>query len=1014
MADNIEIKLDQLTQAVKGLIAKSSTPQGEIYNTLQALSTRYENATSISNEKIVSTLVNEFRKSLEIKYSQTNQFIKELEDNLREFATNQASQNPKITAEIARLINETTNFYTKLSSQELILQKILGQIELQKNLDPTEEIVKLSDNFLNFSRGFENITITLNKNFADFLSQIKDQGSKEEVGAIKSEIDVISGNINSIISALSIIDTKYRDLSGLVEVIQNRENIFNDALRQVQSLEGAINSLKENILSVDSKDEIAALNSDIKNQFENVKYEIQKIINTTHDSTIKTEVLNLSDNVLNLNSSLDDTKQKLDSTKQEVINTQQEVLNFKNSLINFQNEINYLKSSVEKANPSELTYAINSLSSKIENVIESINKVDNNSIANNVSSLSNEITNIKNLINDEILYNTHKRDNEFQNYLNSYKEEVKALIEGVQKSVADLNKDDAIKLMQDLSNIIPSISTSLDAFKTEILEEGMSNLSQIKNSFSETVIDIRENLLNAIDKIQQDAKAVNQETLDVLKIDLQKLSDHFIDNVEGIDKKLEEGFSNSKKEFDKFSLNQQNDIARILDKLNSLEVNVEGFSQDSLYKITDSLSENAIKIETNFKDMKGDILGSISNFEKNNQLSLNNFEAKLDKILDSYLGSDNKNLLEKKSLRETVVDIETKVDRTNLQQIHNAKELLEEIQATSAILQTKIANIEETKTPQGLSGLFSRVGDKLSKLESTNSELSAQVKEIKQELNDSLKENIEKISSLLASSNLSSKNEGSNNETIDKAKLDELSTKIQEYLSNIEFLKSNIALDIKENLNEDFSRLEASIKALRTSEDNPNYTYTLEDVESDLAKVCYNIEKNTINPNDFKAAAEKIAEVRNLSVENVKLNRDTQTELGHLNGWCKDAVEKIEDVAHKLDDIQNIGFADLQTRLVQSEKSKHDVAEQNVKIENALKALIKNARAKDEQILKLNKRLEVMAKTQAEAFNPSQFIDIFYENMTQTKMLSNRVEIIEDKINNIQASIERLLSYVEN
>ena len=54
-----------------------------------------------------------------------------------------------------------------------------------------------------------------------------------------------------------------------------------------------------------------------------------------------------------------------------------------------------------------------------------------------------------------------------------------------------------------------------------------------------------------------------------------------------------------------------------------------------------------------------------------------------------------------------------------------------------------------------------------------------------------------------------------------------------------------------------------------------------------------------------------------------------------------------------------------------------------------------------------------MAQAQAESFNPNQFIDIFYENMTQTKMLSNRVEIIEDKINNIQNCIEKLISYVE-
>ena len=78
-----------------------------------------------------------------------------------------------------------------------------------------------------------------------------------------------------------------------------------------------------------------------------------------------------------------------------------------------------------------------------------------------------------------------------------------------------------------------------------------------------------------------------------------------------------------------------------------------------------------------------------------------------------------------------------------------------------------------------------------------------------------------------------------------------------------------------------------------------------------------------------------------------------------------------------------------------------------------MKLLIKNSQAQDNKIVELNKKIELLAQAQSENFNPTQFIDIFYENMTQTKMLSNRVEIIEDKINSIQNSLEKLISYVE-
>ena len=74
------------------------------------------------------------------------------------------------------------NIYSKLNSQDLALQKIFDSVELQKNtLNNNEEIVKLTQNFKTFSQGFENITITLNKNFADFLSQLRENSTKEEL-----------------------------------------------------------------------------------------------------------------------------------------------------------------------------------------------------------------------------------------------------------------------------------------------------------------------------------------------------------------------------------------------------------------------------------------------------------------------------------------------------------------------------------------------------------------------------------------------------------------------------------------------------------------------------------------------------------------------------------------------------------------------------------------------------------------------------------------------------------------
>ena len=1008
MVDNIEVRLDQLTQAIKGLYAKSSMSQGEIYNALTSLSQRYENLTNVSNEKIASVLVNEFRKTIDLKYGQTNDLVKELEASIRNLQAAQNNQNPKMQAEITKLLNDTSNTYAKLNAQDLALQKIFNTIELQRGENPAPEITKLSENFLAFSKGFENITTTLNKNFADFLSQVKQFSSKEEFSAIRSDLDTVLGNVNSVISAISVIENKYRDLTGLIDAISHRENIFNDALKEVRSLSGLVTSMKENINSIDSRAELQALSNEIRNQIETVKYEIQKVVNTAGDAGVKTEVYNLTSNVNTVSNNIQNLGANLSNTKDEVKN-----------------------------------------------------------LSITVQGLGNELKDVRNLINDEILYKSHQYQAEYERYLNSAKEDIKTLligltsfkkdlnainegnikvlqepieramaelknqdlgrnikdladnlrdvtfeiqssIQNMQANLNDMNSVSSMQILTQISEAIPTIADKLEIFRTHVVTENSTNLSQIKTSFSDVVASVKENLTNAIDKIQDDTKTINIETLDTLKVDLQRLSDHLVDSVEMVNDKIQKEFVNFKVDFQEFQIKQQDGIERVNDKISSLEVGLENFSRDAIDRINDTININSAHNQDTLNEIKSDIIDSILTIDKSNKNSLNQFELKLDKLLDNYIVADLDNIIDKKSLRETVVDIETKIDRTNLQQIHNAKELLEEIQSSTSNLAMKISTIEESKNMASLMNAISKISEKLQGMEEFNIDLAEEIEQTKEQIEQKLKDNVQKISILLDKEKETPENNDTKN-----ADIDNLSNKVQEYLSNFEFLKSNISQEIKENLASEFQKLETAIKRIRTVDDNSNYSYTLEDVESDLAKIRLNIEKHASNNEDFKNLFEKVIELRTVGLENVKINRDVESELSHLSGWFKDAVNKIDDLAEKVGDIQSVGFEDIRTRLIQSEKSKTNTIEFNAKIENAIKVLLRNAKLQDEKIAQLTNKVDLLVKNQNENFNPSQFIDIFYESMTQTKMLSNRVEIIEDKINSIQNAIEKLISYVE-
>lgn len=1007
MVDSIEIRLDQLTQAIKGLYAKSSMSQGEIYNALTSLSQRYENLTNVSSEKIAATLVNEFRKTIDVKYGQTNQFIRDLENSLKSFMQNQQTQNPKMAAEVSRLLNDTSNLYSKLNSQDLALQKIFNLVELQKNSDSFQEITKLSENFMSFSRGFDNITNTLNKNFADFLSQIKQGSSKEEFMLLQGELDTISGNVNSVISAISIIDTKYRDLTGLISTIQNRENAFNDALREVKNLTVTITHLKDDINSLDSKQQLEILNNELKNQIETVKYEIQKVINTAGDAGVKNEVYNLTTSVVDMQNNVQNLSAHFSSTKDEIKNLGATVQGLGTELKNVHSLINDEILYKSHQNQTEFERYLNQSKEDIKSLLIGLTqfKKDLNAInEGNIKVLQEPIERAMDELKNQDL---GKNIKELSDNLRDVTFEIQSSIQNMQSSLNDMNSVSSMQILTQISEGIPNIADKLEIFRTHVVTENSTNISQLKTAFMDIISTVQENLKTAADKIHEDVKTINIETIDSVKVDLQRLSDHLVDSVEAVSERIQKEFVNNRVDFQEFALKQQDNTERVASKLSALEIGLENFTQDAIDRINDTINAGTAQSCDVLNDIKTEILDGVSSIDKSTRNSMIQFEGKLDKMLDTYIGADLDNIVDKKSLRETVVDIESKIDRTNLQQIHNAKELLEEIQSSTSNLSMKIATIEESRNVTSVLNAISKISEKIQAIEEFNIELSDEFKDTKEQIEQKLKDNVQKISSLV--------DKPQDTSQIDKqnSNIDNLSSKVQEYLSNFEFLKSNISQEIKDNLANEFSKIELAIKRVKTNNENSNYSYTLEDVESDLAKIRLAMEKNAANNEEFKTLFEKIIELRSVGLENVKINRDVETELGHLSGWFKDTVVKIDDLAERFDDMNKIGFEDIKTRMIQSEKSKANILEFNSKIEKALRHIIKSSQIQDNKIEELSKKIELLTQAQSENFNPAQFIDIFYENMTQTKMLSNRVEIIEDKINSIQSAVEKLINYVE-
>ena len=80
MADNVEVKLEQLTDAIRSLYSRPSLTQSEINNLMTSLAQKFENSTEISTQKYIGVIINETKKVLEELFNEVKMPSKIIEE----------------------------------------------------------------------------------------------------------------------------------------------------------------------------------------------------------------------------------------------------------------------------------------------------------------------------------------------------------------------------------------------------------------------------------------------------------------------------------------------------------------------------------------------------------------------------------------------------------------------------------------------------------------------------------------------------------------------------------------------------------------------------------------------------------------------------------------------------------------------------------------------------------------------------------------------------------------------
>lgn len=1170
MADNLEIRVEQLTDAIRGLYNKPSLTPAEINNAFNTMLQKFENQTSLTSEKMVQIISNEIKRTAEERYGSIQEMLFGFEDAVKT-ATAQIA-NPKFDMQMSKIATDLNSVYTKMNNQELQLQKFSQNIDALRTSGTAAEMVKLSNEFAAFSRGFDNITATLNKNFAEFLTQVQSFSQKEELNQIRYQLEEIIKNSQIITAAGDRIDafsTRLHNLSTKEDTnyINEKVTILTSFLSDLKTyiekndldnkeqFRLTITNIesKLNILNIGTLEEIKA---DIKNLFMEVRdtatyskdeiitkfADIVDIINKSYEEVgekLNVETSNINNNLAQLAGEVqkvyitvsDGITGRTEEIKMQLHNLNEDYQNLKNVLVNMSSNTNIdeVAKSIIKSNAETLELShdfIQSQLGKIEDAIKTQEENEKQHLINAVELLKTELSGLSDRIKSIEDSNSMKTFEEPLNkiskcvetlqsadsvkqlstIMSSVANEVNSSISSLRENFEKAQDGTSVQVLQQLNASVPKIADKLEIFRNHVVSENSANITELKQHFAQIV----ETITSRVEQITS-----RNFGGDSVKVDLQNMSNHIMETIENINYNIEKEFNDHKTNIDELLARISDYEDKFKDKLNSMESTFETLTQEGTDRINDAINLNQLQTHETLNSMKEDLLAGIMGINKNSKTNFELLDGKLERLIVNSAPKTTVTSLNEPSQQEILTEIENKVERCNLQQIHNGKELLSEIQNLNSELSFKLENLSLNSNNELPPSLIRGIDDKVQSLLESNIDKEEYTNNMKAHVDLRMKEVIQKIAKIVSVFKPDADKEEDAQNVAASVKLDQLlsqltylkdnifaeiregfdkldkkeeiiadiSKNVGEVISNTVYIKNNSANEFRGVLDEKLENLknvEFLIEDLKNAIQS-NQVSTLERINTfneDLVttRMVVNERFETLNTikgtlkeevetlinqasehivstiiDNFKDGLSGEGQISKLS-DSVKgrlddiVNRieqkadssysmaDIEADLAkirlsfekssksigadfqNMGGWIRNTNARLENlskamdvVSKKIEHTEKLGLEGITSKLIQSEKDYG--APQRV--EEALAGVQKKYKIQEMRLEELDEKISLILQKQSEGFDVKSFIDLFYDNTSQTKSLASRVESIENKLNSISKNIERIISYID-
>lgn len=1052
--NSLEIKFEAIDNEKLNEIKEQIELVGEITKTIS--SGRLEESIEILKQDILSNNlenIKSVKEGINESYNNIASNISSLKISMQDSSKQEALQQSFISVFDEFEIRLTE----KISALETLIEEVSQsndeklQAHLIENIDNIKKEVKNSIT--------EVIEQTNNSQYALLSGIIKTSLNEAQIeigNLLKQEMEEFSNSLDekSEVSKKELV-TRFAQIISARDNSEARINLIKTLTENISEILDNTGYIKSNIenkeIISDIKEDIRTLSDNLSNDFEETKQKIQNgfmdfsNLQKENNGDVIQAVSGLEQKILEKLSLEQETiRAFLDSIESKMIaasnNVDPAVIDIVNNAVktNLEESKNALASIIlnDTVKEEKLEEIKNSIidsltSSQNEKATELQGKIDdivNLHIGENISSVKETIEQNSNEKLNAIINNIETNSNAVLLKLNEYyqaaknsdtaKDEFDSLKADIQNKLDNLAEFLMSKVEAETENKTEKLTGAVNSKIDEMSEETRLSVESFENKIDEAVY-IIQSKINELSEASSNNAAFGQdisnEITDCIKNEIDNLKDLISSAFETDKNKLDDINETVQNKINDIS----NEVASLISskddaayKLNELNETLDSKVNEITNAVSSILSD-ANMTKARMDEIKDSVQIKTDEFSNTLSSALDNTNGRLDELNKSFKnhidGILNTSADGNNEIKSKIEEIKTELN-TGANRI--LEQLREEIAEVKSSIDNQIAKTEqdsdslvsfgtmlEQKIQNKISAIEVLMDDSISKIDSKTSEIiNTSGNEYKKSMDEKIDSAIEQLKSDFESKMLDVQ------KMIDD-KVYDIMTRNNEILKDELKLRADSTIkDITKDFRDKIQKIESVL--VKTDDDDENEeTYTLSDIESDIAKIRLSLEKYNKLSN-FKEFASRLVELKNINLENAKISRVIGADIMRFDSWLKNTTAKIDVLAAKIEKSEKIKMEDLKTRLIQSEKNQA----MPQKLEEAIMSIYKKYRTQETKIEDLINKIETLSQKQTDTFDVKEFIDLFYDTTKKQENIMSRMDNIEDKMDLIQAKIDHIIS----